>query len=64
MANAEHEARFGNGVESWNRWRSENPNVTPDLSGADFSRRTNTTLKFANLDDCDLHGADLGLRVP
>lgn len=59
MANAEHEPLFRSGVEPWNRWRSEHPNVTPDLSCVDFSRRTNTTLKFANLDDCDLHGADL-----
>jgi hypothetical protein len=59
MANREHEALIKSGVDRWNLWRSENPEIRPDLSAVDFSRKTNTVLKYANLADCDLHAADL-----
>jgi uncharacterized protein YjbI with pentapeptide repeats len=38
-------------VKAWNRWRRENPDVQPDLSGAD--------LKSANLSGANLSGANL-----
>jgi uncharacterized protein YjbI with pentapeptide repeats len=59
MADLEQEAILRNGVTLRNNWRSDNPKIKPDLSGADFSRLTNTTLKRANLDDCDLRNANL-----
>jgi uncharacterized protein YjbI with pentapeptide repeats len=54
------------GVETWNQWRAENPEIRPDLSFAclderDF-RRANlagVNLTHAFLHDADLRGADL-----
>src|SRR5215468_5090127 len=53
MANDEHVALLKKGVEAWNAWRDENPNIRPDLREAD-------------LREADLSGADLSkanLRV-
>ena len=36
MANADHLAIIDSGIEAWNKWRLECPQVTPDLSGASF----------------------------
>jgi len=62
------------GVEVWNEWRRANPDVVPDLSGANLSRLTNTKLAGANfsgsrlvrtdfdysyLKGCDLREANL-----
>jgi hypothetical protein len=52
MANDEHVTILKQGVDAWNKWRDENPNVRPDLSEAILSR--------ANLSGADLTGADLG----
>ena len=38
MANPEHVAKLKKEIASWNRWRDENRDLSPDLSGADFSR--------------------------
>ncbi len=51
VANKEHLEILKQGVEAWNRWREENPDVWPDLRGADLRR--------ANLRGADLRGADL-----
>ena len=37
MANDEHVALLKQGVAAWNAWRDENPDIRPDLSGADLS---------------------------
>ena len=37
MAN-EHVALLKQGVDAWNAWREQNPNIRPDLSKADLSR--------------------------
>ncbi len=34
MANEEHVKTLRQGVEAWNKWRKENPEVIPDLNGA------------------------------
>lgn len=55
MANEEHLAILKNGVEAWNLWRKENPDVEePDISGADLrgeplaaARLDNAILKHA-----------------
>ena len=39
------------GVDAWNAWRRENPDIRPDLREAD--------LRGANLGEADLRGADL-----
>ncbi len=51
MANPEHLAIIKQGVEVWNQWREDNPQVTPDLQEAD--------LKKANLEGANLAGANL-----
>ena len=43
-------------VDRWNAWRTVNPSVRPDLSGADLSERD---LSNVNLDDANLTEADL-----
>src|SRR5437660_678135 len=52
MANQEHlDILRQGGVEVWNEWRIDNPDVQPDLSNVDFSE--------TNLDNVDFHEADL-----
>lgn len=51
MANPEHLKKLKEGVEEWNQWRNENPEVEPDLSGADLH---DANLRKANLDEVDL----------
>jgi uncharacterized protein YjbI with pentapeptide repeats len=51
MANDEHREILEQGVQVWNWWREENPDIQPDLSGVE--------LFGADLDDANLHGADL-----
>jgi uncharacterized protein YjbI with pentapeptide repeats len=52
MANEEHLKILMQGVEAWNRWRKENPDVHPDLREADLSE--------AHLNRVDLSDAHLG----
>ena len=56
MANEEHLKILKQGVEAWNKWREENPNVQPSLSGVDLR---NANLFRANLRNANLSGADL-----
>jgi hypothetical protein len=56
MANEEHLRILEQGVEVWNRWREENPDIRPDLSAADLS---GVNLGGADLSGADLSGADL-----
>jgi hypothetical protein len=56
MANPEHLAILKQGVDVWNKWRDENPDVQPDLSYADLS---DLDLNNANFNRTDLSGADL-----
>jgi hypothetical protein len=62
MANLEHLAKLKEGVEAWNLWRNQNPEIlAPDLSGA-FLPRSNlnqANLYGAILSKADLRGADL-----
>ena len=57
MANDEHVAQLKKGVEAWNAWREENPDVRPDLSGATLDRRR---LGMSNLSGATLREAYLG----
>jgi hypothetical protein len=50
MANDDHIAQLMKGVDAWNAWRDENPDILPDLSEANLSG--------ANLGRADLIGAD------
>jgi len=66
MANDEHFAILKQGVAAWNEWRRENPDIRPDLSGAnlvgaDLSEAdlVGADLTFADLSAANLHAADL-----
>ena len=56
MANPEHVAKLLEGVEAWNDWRRENPDIRPDLV---FAPLCNTTLRGANLKDAYLSNIKL-----
>jgi uncharacterized protein YjbI with pentapeptide repeats len=72
MANPEHLEILKQGVEDWNKWREENPDIEPDLYGADLEcgyfaggnfRKTNlyrANFTGADLEAADLRGANLG----
>lgn len=51
MANSEHVEQLKQGVESWNSWRKENPDILLDLTDVD--------LCGANIGNINLAGADL-----
>ncbi|MEA5621155.1 pentapeptide repeat-containing protein [Cronbergia sp. UHCC 0137] len=61
MANDEHLAILKQGVRTWNRWRYENSEKKPDLSGADLSKAClrRADLSEANLSEANLSWADL-----
>jgi hypothetical protein len=56
MADEEHVKILKQGVEVWNQWREENPDVRPDLRRANLSA---ADLRKANLSGADLGGANL-----
>lgn len=51
MANKKHLEILRQGVEKWNKWRKNNPDVKPDLSGAN--------LKGLDLKKADFNGTDV-----
>jgi hypothetical protein len=66
MANEKHLAILRQGVDVWNAWREENPDVAPDLTGADLSEShltgvnlTRAILVEASLTRANLTGASL-----
>jgi uncharacterized protein YjbI with pentapeptide repeats len=56
VANQKHLAILKQGVEVWNEWRLENPNVEVNLNGANFEKQD---LRGANLTQADLSKANL-----
>jgi hypothetical protein len=56
MANEEHLAQLREGVDAWNAWRKEHPNIVPDLSEASL---VGADLSLANLSGANLRGAYL-----
>lgn len=61
MANLKHLAVLKQGVEVWNRWRSENPEIYPDLYLAHLLNAKLRGINFesANLSSAELEGVDL-----
>src|SRR5262249_55049042 len=61
MANNEHVAMLKKGVEAWNEWRDENPDIVPDLQRAELNGEIlrGANLNKANLDGANLREADL-----
>jgi hypothetical protein len=67
MANPEHLEILKRGVEAWNKWRKDNPEVLADLFQANLQSTDlyganlgEADLRRANLRGADLLGADLG----
>lgn len=70
MANSEHLAKILEGVKAWNEWRRANPDILPNLCGADLSW-ANLRVRLsganpqvadfiaANFSDINLSGANL-----
>jgi uncharacterized protein YjbI with pentapeptide repeats len=56
MANPEHLAKLKEGAKAWNEWRVENPELTPDLIGAQLR---GANLSGADLKAVNFHRADL-----
>jgi len=56
MANQEHLDILKQGVEKWNLWKTQYPEVRPDLSNADLS---NADLRETNFSRANLSGANL-----
>jgi hypothetical protein len=56
MANPEHLSKIREGIQAWNKWREENPDVYPDLKDASLMM---ANLKGVNLNWADLRGVDL-----
>lgn len=59
--NDDHVKKLNEGVAAWNVWRNENPDIVPDLSGANLSgaRLSGIDLSYADLRGIDLSYADL-----
>lgn len=56
MAEEQHLEILDRGVEEWNRWRKQNPEIRPDLSSSNLINRD---LSRADLTGTDLSRADL-----
>ncbi|HEY9637289.1 MAG TPA: pentapeptide repeat-containing protein [Coleofasciculaceae cyanobacterium] len=56
MANDEHLALLRQGVDAWNEWKANNPDIRPNLS---FATGKGITIKGAKLSGVDLSRADL-----
>ena len=56
MAHEEHFALLKQGIDAWNSWRLDHPEVRPNFSTAHL---TDAVLRKANLSGADLSGADL-----
>jgi len=61
MANDEHVALLKKGVDAWNKWRGENPNIRPDLRGANLrgANLRGADLREANVREANLRQANL-----
>jgi hypothetical protein len=61
MANPEHLAILKQGVEAWNRWRKQQPNLEVDLTRADLEDERLISVNFhgVNLKRATLRGANL-----
>lgn len=61
MANEEHLKILKQGVDVWNQWREDNPEVTPNLTLSNLSGENLSDVKFSGafLDGTDFSGAFL-----
>ncbi|MBN1126915.1 MAG: pentapeptide repeat-containing protein [Sedimentisphaerales bacterium] len=63
MADHEHLKILSRGVEVWNQWRKDNPNIKPDLRGVILSRVNLTKVDLSNtyLSEADLSNANFSM---
>ena len=63
MTTEEHLRMLKQGVEAWNKWREENPDMKPELSEANLllANLSGANLQWANLGGADLRAANLNL---
>ena len=61
MADPTHLWILGKGVDFWNDWRKNNPEIVPDLSSANLTTYdlVGANLAYANLFEADLHALKL-----
>ena len=61
MANEEHLKILKQGVEVWNKWREDHPDVIPDLTGANLQEVNflESDLEGTSLRDTNLKNANL-----
>ena len=61
MSDEQQVALLCRSIREWNRWRAENPQMTPDLAGAGLRgvNLSGANLAGANLKDADLRGTVL-----
>lgn len=61
MADESHLAKLREGVEAWNRWRRDYPEIKPNLERADLERMSlnGINLSYANLLHVNLRGSRL-----
>ena len=60
MADQKHVEILKQGVDAWNTWREENPDVIPDLSGAELNE---IELPGANLKNAIFYKVELGEQL-
>lgn len=61
MADERHLKKLGEGVNAWNRWRKQHPEILPDLRKADIHGKVLTRIDFhhTNLENANLCNANL-----
>lgn len=61
MANQQHLEMLEKGVEAWNKWRQDMPDIIPDLEAANLRERNLDMIDLhkANMDHIDLYKASL-----
>src|SRR5258708_5562292 len=62
MANQEHLARLQQGVEAWNQWRADHPEIEPDLTDVHW-HEIEFDLTGVNLSGADLRRSDFWLEM-
>ena len=65
MAEEKHLEMLREGVEVWNKWREQNPDIEPNLESANFTGAilTDAQLYHVNLTDANLENANLTRAV-
>jgi len=50
--NAEHLQILKRGVEAWNKWREQNPEIHPCLRGANLTKAKLTRVNLRDMEKC------------